>query len=44
MTAIGDPLIYLVLIAVVVLGAPLLVMLYAAWRMGDTTKKDGKEE
>jgi len=40
----GDPLVYIAVVVVLVLGAPLIEMLYAAWRMGVTKKKDGKRE
>ena len=40
----GDVWVYIVLAVVLALVAPLIEMLYAAWRMGVTKKKDGKRE
>ena len=38
-----DPLIYIAVVVVLVLGASLIEMLYAAWRMGDSKKKNKQQ-
>jgi len=43
MSSFGDVWVYLAVVAVLVLGAPLIEMLYAAWRVGDPKKKEKRE-